>query len=71
MTLKNGFGNCSFFFLISQCPLLIIMEKTLFDWPIVLQCDVKAKNRLIPRKLSGRKLSVHLANQKPRAFVSF
>ena len=40
------------------------MEKTLFDWPIVWQCDVKANNRLISRKLSGRKLSVHLANQK-------
>ena len=32
------------------------MEKTLFDWPIVLQYDVKAKYRLISRKLSGMKL---------------
>ena len=29
------------------------MEKALFDWPIVLQCDVKAKYRLISRKFSG------------------
>ena len=29
------------------------MEKALFDWPIVLQYDVKAKYRLISRKLSG------------------
>ena len=26
------------------------MEKALFDWPIVLQYDVKAKYRLISRK---------------------
>ena len=30
-------------------------EKALFDWPIVLQYDVKAKYRLISRKLSGIK----------------
>ena len=29
------------------------VEKALFDWPIVLQYEVKAKNRLISRKLSG------------------
>ena len=29
------------------------MEKALFDWPIVLQYDVKAKYRLISRKFSG------------------
>ena len=49
------------------------MEKALFDWPIVLQYDVKAKYRLISRKFSGMKIfhpSVHLTNQKPRAFVS-
>ena len=28
------------------------MEKALFDWPIVLQYDVKAKYRLISRKFS-------------------
>ena len=49
------------------------MDKVLFDWPIVLQYDVKAKNRLISRKFSGIKffhLIVRLTNEKPRAFVS-
>ena len=49
------------------------MEKALFDWPIVLQYDVKAKYRLISRKFSGMKFlqpSVGLTNQKPGAFVS-
>ena len=49
------------------------MEKALFDWPIVLQYDVKAKDTLISRKFSGMKFfytSVRLTNQKPRAFVS-
>ena len=48
-------------------------QKELFDWPIVLQYDVKAKYRLISRKFSGVKffhLSVRLTNQKPREFVS-
>ena len=31
------------------------MEKALFDWPIVLQSDVKAKDPLISRKFSGMK----------------
>ena len=31
------------------------MEKALFDWPIVLQYDIKAKYRLICRKFSGMK----------------
>ena len=31
------------------------LEKVLFDWPIVLQYDVKAKNRLIPGKFLGMK----------------
>ena len=47
-------------------------EKALFDWPIMLQYDVKAKYWLISRKFSGMKLfhpSVHLTNQKPQAFV--
>ena len=30
-------------------------KKALFDWPIVLQYDVKTKYRLISRKLSGMK----------------
>ena len=49
------------------------MEKALFDWPVVLQYDVKAKYRLISRKFSGMKVfhaSVRLTNQNPRAFVS-
>ena len=49
------------------------MEKVLFDEPIVLQYDVKAKYRLISRKFSSMKFfhpSVRLTNQKPRAFVS-
>ena len=47
------------------------MEKVLFDWPIVLQYDVKAKYRLISRKFSGMKFfhpSVRLTNQNPRPF---
>ena len=46
----------------------------LFDWPIVLQYDVKAKYRLISRKFSGMEFfhpSVHLTNQKPRALCPF
>ena len=49
------------------------MEKALFDWPIVLQYDVKAKYPLISRKFLDMKFyhpSVRLTNQKPRAFVS-
>ena len=33
------------------------METALFDWPLVLQFDVKAKYRLILRKFSGMKFS--------------
>ena len=67
MTLKNGFGKCSLFvfsvngrkdqiwtlrFPAKENP---NMEKALFDWPIVLQYDVKAKYRLISRQSSGMK----------------
>ena len=38
------------------------MENGLFDWPIVLQYDVKAKYQLISRKFSGM-------NFFPRAFA--
>ena len=31
------------------------MEKAFFDWPVVLQYDVKAKYRLISRKFSDMK----------------
>ena len=50
------------------------MEMALFDWPIVLQYDIKAKYRLISRKFSGMKFfhpSVRLTNQKPRALYPF
>ena len=43
------------------------MVKALFDWPIVLQYDVKVKDPLISRKFSGMKFfyaSVRLTNQK-------
>ena len=55
MTLKNGFGKCLFFVLSvngrkDQIWTLrfpakenLNMEKVLFDWPIVLEYDVKAK----------------------------
>ena len=67
MTLKNGFGLR---FPAKENP---YMEKALFDWPIVLQYDVKAKYRLISRKFSGMKIfhpSVRLTKQKPREFLS-
>ena len=50
------------------------MEKALFDWPIVLQYDFKAKYRLISRKFSGMKFfhpSVRLTNQKPSLLYLF
>ena len=50
------------------------MEMALFDWPIVLQYDIKAKYRLISRKFSGMKFfhpSVRLINPKPRALYPF
>ena len=65
MTLKNGFGNNRYLFYqlmnekIKTWPLRFPakenpnMEKALFDWPIVLQYDVKAKYRLISRKFFG------------------
>ena len=49
------------------------MERILFNWPIVLQYEIKAKYRLISRKFLGMKFfhqSVCLTNQKPCAFVS-
>ena len=86
MTLKNGFDKCSYLFYHPTMDEKIKTrtlrfpakgnpnkETALFDWPIVLQYDVKAKYRLISRKFSGMKFfhpSVRLTNQKPRAFVS-
>ena len=49
------------------------MEKALFDWPIMLQYDIKVKDPLISRKFSGMKFfyaNVRLTNQTPHAFVS-
>ena len=43
------------------------VEKALFDWPIMLQYDVKAKYRLISIKFSAER---SLTKQKPDAFVS-
>ena len=66
MTMKNGFGKCSLFvfsvngrkdqiwtlrFRAKENP---NMEKPLFDWPIVLQYDVKANYRLISSSRAGR-----------------
>ena len=52
------------------------METALFDWPVVLQYDVKAKYRLISRTyILGHEVysaELWLNNQNPpRAFVSF
>ena len=41
------------------------MEKALFDWPIVLQYDVKAKYRLISRKFSGTLVCIRSINKFP------
>ena len=49
------------------------MEKALFDLPIVLQYDVKAKYWLTSTKFSSTKFyhpSVRLTNQKQRGFAS-
>ena len=62
MTLKNGFGKFLLLFyqpmdeMIKTWTLLFPtkenpnMEKALFDWPVVLQYDVKANYRLLSRK---------------------
>ena len=42
------------------------MKKALFDWPTVLQYDVKAKYQLIRCPRYDSSLAT---NQKPRAFV--
>ena len=66
MTLKSGFCTCLLFYQpmdekIKTSPLSypvkenLRIKKVLFDWPIVLQYDVKANYRLISRKLSGIK----------------
>ena len=53
---------------------ILNMEKALFDWPIVLQYDFKAKYRLIPRKSSSIKFfdpSVRLTNQSHARLYPF
>ena len=68
MTFKNVFGECSLFVLsvtdekIKTWTLRFPakenpnMEKALFDWPIVLQYDVKAKHLLISTKFFGHEV---------------
>ena len=50
------------------------IEKALFNWPILLQYDIKAKYQLINfYEVLGHEdfhPSIRLTNQKPRAFVS-
>ena len=44
------------------------MEKALFDWPIMLQYDVKAKYRLISRKFFGHEVfSPECSLNQPKA----
>ena len=48
-------------------------KKALFDWPILLQYDIKAKYPIDFLKFAGINFfypSVRLTNQKSRAFVS-
>ena len=50
------------------------MKKELFNWPILLQHDLKAKYWLFSKKFLGMKFfhpSIRLTNQKPRAFDLF
>ena len=66
MALKNGFGKSSLVVLsangwkenntassFSATENPNMEKKALFDWPIVLQYDVKAKYRLISKKFLG------------------
>ena len=44
------------------------MEKALFDWPLVLQYDVKAKYRLISRRFFGHEVfSAERSLYQPKA----
>ena len=83
MTLKNGFGNNRYLFYqlmdekIKTWPLRFPakvdpnMEKALFDWPIALQYDVKAKYQLISRKFSGMKFEHERSFNQPKATCVF
>ena len=66
MNLKNGFGKGSLVMFISQWN--ANMEKVLFDWPKLLQYDVKAKYRLISRKFFGHEFfSAERSLTQPKA----
>ena len=80
MTLKNGFGKCSLFVFFvlwmkrsKHClfvfpPKKTLMEKALFDWPIVLQHNVKARHQLISRKFFGHEVfSPECSLNQPKA----
>ena len=88
MTMKSGFGKCYLFYQpvdekIKAWTLRFsakenpnkekAIETALFDWPIVLQYDVKTKYRLISRTFSGLKFFLperSLKQPKATAFVS-
>ena len=80
MTLKNGFDKCSLFvffvlwmkrskhYLFVFPPKKTLMEKALFDWPIVLQYNVKARHQLISRKFFGHEVfSPECSLNQPKA----
>ena len=46
------------------------MEKALFDWPVVLQYDVKAKHRLISRKFSDMRSISECGCRQRRLLIS-
>ena len=80
MTLTNGCSKCLLFVLsepieekIKTWPLCFPtkekpnMEKALFDWPIMLQYDVKEKYRLISGKFRGMKFFHPSSLNQPKA----
>ena len=79
MTLKSSFGKCLLLFYkpmdekIKTWTLRFPakenpnMGKVWFDWPIVLQYNVKAKYRLISRKFFGHEVCFRSANQSSRS----
>ena len=84
MTLKNGFGKCSLLFFYqpkwmkrSKHRLFVLpqknpnKEKALFEWPIVMQYDMKAKYQLISRTFLGMIFSLSFLDRGvPRRFVN-
>ena len=79
MTLKNGFSKCSLLVLTAsgwkgQNMASLFshqknpnMEKALFDWPIMLQYDIKAKYWLISSKFSSVNFSAECSLDQPKA----